>query len=125
MSDAVERLQLNIVSPERVVFSGAVDWVQVPLVDGLMGVWPGHAPLIAALGAGDLEISAGEDRRAVPLGGGLVHIDADGCTVLMGAAPSGSEGEGPNLEVLSRELEQALSDSLSEDEVRDLQRPKR
>ena len=53
-------VNLTIVTPEQILFQGAVEWVQVPLHDGMIGVWPGHAPLIAAISAGTAQYRADE-----------------------------------------------------------------
>ena len=45
-------IHLQVASPERQVYEGEVRTVQVPAADGYLGVLPGHAPLIAELGAG-------------------------------------------------------------------------
>ena len=66
-------LHLEIVTPERLVYSDDVDRVQVPGSDGELGILPHHAPLVATLGAGELRIIKGsgrgvdrDDRRLPP-----------------------------------------------------------
>jgi F-type H+-transporting ATPase subunit epsilon len=122
MSERSERgLLLSILSPERLVYRGWVEWAQIPLVDGLLGVWPGHAPLVAHVGPGTLELGTEAATYAVELGGGILHIDEHGCTLLLGAHPDGEEGEAVDLESLARQLESALAASLTEQELADLQ----
>ena len=58
-------LLLEIVTPERLAYSGEVDSVQLPGSEGELGVLPHHAPLIATLGAGELRIRKGGDRGDV------------------------------------------------------------
>ena len=55
--------RLEVVTPERVIFDGTVTGLTLPASDGLMGVLPNHAPLVAALDIGQVTIKdqGGED----------------------------------------------------------------
>ena len=58
-------LLLEIVTPERLAFSEEVDSVQVPGVEGELGILPHHAPLVSLVGVGELRIRRGWDRGAL------------------------------------------------------------
>lgn len=62
---------LRLISPEDVLFDGPSKRLQFPGLDGLIGVLPGHAPMIAAIGAGALRFSPAD-------GGEKVYFVADG-----------------------------------------------
>ncbi len=119
-----ERVNLLVVTPERIVFHGAVRWVQVPLHDGLLGVWPGHAPLIALLQPGELVLDDSTGEQSIPVPGGILRIDVERCVVLAGglseAARSKQEG---GREELIAEMEDALQETLTEEELNDVQSP--
>jgi F-type H+-transporting ATPase subunit epsilon len=119
-----ERVNLLVVTPERIVFNGAVRWVQVPLHDGLLGVWPGHAPLIALLQPGELVLDDDTGEQSITVPGGILRIDVERCVVLAGglseAARSKQEG---SREELIAEMEEALQETLTEEELNDLQSP--
>ncbi len=119
-----ERMNLLVVTPERIIFNGTVRWVQIPLRDGLLGVWPGHAPLIASLQPGELVLDDGTEEQSIPVPGGILRIDVERCVVLAGglseAARSKEEG---GREGLIAEMEEALQDALTEEELNDLQSP--
>jgi F-type H+-transporting ATPase subunit epsilon len=53
-----EHLHLEIVTPERQLFSGLVDQVTLPSSRGYLGILPGHAPLLAELGIGEISYTA-------------------------------------------------------------------
>jgi len=55
-------IQLEIVTPEKLAYSGAVDAVVLPGAEGEMGVLPHHAPLLATLGIGELRIRKGGEE---------------------------------------------------------------
>ena len=75
-----------VVSPARPVFEGSADWVTVPALDGQLGILPGHADLVAALGSGPLRIGRGGrvDRFAVR--GGFLKVGENNVTVLVDSA---------------------------------------
>ena len=54
-----EKIHLEIVTPEKQLFSGDVDSLTVPSAGGYMGILPGHAPLLAELGIGEISYTAG------------------------------------------------------------------
>ncbi|MSP46030.1 MAG: F0F1 ATP synthase subunit epsilon [Xanthobacteraceae bacterium] len=72
----------ELVSPEKLSFSGEVDQVDVPGAEGDFGVLAGHAPLIALIRPGIMTVySGGEQTRLVVLGG-FAEVGPDGLTVL-------------------------------------------
>jgi F-type H+-transporting ATPase subunit epsilon len=54
-----EHIHLEIVTPEKQVFSGMVDSVTIPATTGYLGILPGHAPLLAELGIGEVSYKTG------------------------------------------------------------------
>lgn len=71
--------QLRILTPERQVLETEVESVTLPGVEGELGVWAGHAPLLAALGPGLLRV--GRDR-VFALSGGFAEVKPDAVVVL-------------------------------------------
>ena len=82
---------LSVLTPERTVFDGAVEYVQVPGSQGYMGVLAHHAPLVTALAAGDLPLrEAGGREERMRVSGGFFEVSANRATVLadrVGEAP--------------------------------------
>ena len=79
-------LHLELVSPEKLVFSGEVEQVDVPGAEGDFGVLAGHAPMVTTLRPGILTVhSAGGAQRIVVLGG-FAEVSAQGLTVLADTA---------------------------------------
>ena len=75
-------LHFDLVSPERVLFSGDVDQVDLPGAEGDMGILAGHAPLVTALRPGILTIFRGGAREPIVIGGGVAEVGPGGLTVL-------------------------------------------
>jgi len=80
--------QFDLVSPEKLAFSGEVDQVDIPGVEGDFGVLAGHAPVVAAIRPGILTIIAGGERQRVIVLGGVAEMSDKGLTVLADVATS-------------------------------------
>ena len=78
----------DLVSPEKLAFSGEVDQVDVPGVEGDFGVLAGHAPVVAAVRPGILTIISGGARQKVVVLGGVAEMSDKGLTVLADTATS-------------------------------------
>jgi F-type H+-transporting ATPase subunit epsilon len=75
-------LHFEFVSPERVLFSGDVDQVDLPGSEGDMGILPLHAPLVTTLRPGIVTIFHGGKREPVVVVGGLAEMSPAGLTIL-------------------------------------------
>lgn len=79
----------DLVSPEKLLFSGAVDQVDVPGAEGDFGVLAGHAPAVAALRPGIMTVFVGGEAQRMVVLGGFAEVSADGkLTVLADLADS-------------------------------------
>jgi len=78
----------DLVSPEKLAFSGEVDQVDVPGWEGDFGVLAGHAPIVAAVRPGILTIIIGDSRQKLIVLGGLAEMSEKGLTVLADVATS-------------------------------------
>jgi F-type H+-transporting ATPase subunit epsilon len=76
----------DLVSPEKLAFSGEVDQVDVPGAEGDFGVLAGHAPIVAALRPGILVIRSGGRQQKVIVLGGLAEVSDNTMTVLADVA---------------------------------------
>ena len=78
----------ELVSPDKISFSGEVDQVDVPGSEGDFGVLAGHAPLIALLRPGIMTVYAGGEQTKLVVLGGFAEVGPDGLTVLADVATS-------------------------------------
>ena len=79
---SAKTLALEIVTPERLLFSGEVEKVTVPGIEGYLGILPGHAPLLSELKIGIISYrQAGEDSHLF-CGWGFVEVLPDRVSVL-------------------------------------------
>ncbi len=76
-------LPLEIVSPDRLLLSRDVEMAVIPAAEGLMGVLPGHSPMIVLLQGGTITIhEGGRPTDQLFVSGGFAEITPDRCTVL-------------------------------------------
>src|SRR5215510_11124053 len=76
----------DLVSPEKLAFSGEVDQVDVPGTEGDFGVLAGHAPLVAGVRPGILTVITGDKKQKIIVLGGLAEMSDSGLTVLANVA---------------------------------------
>ena len=77
-----ETLHFSLVSPERELFSGDVDQVDAPGVEGEFGVLPKHAPFMTVLKPGVVRIYEGGQVTPVFVRGGFADVTPSGLTIL-------------------------------------------
>jgi F-type H+-transporting ATPase subunit epsilon len=105
---SADRLRLRVVTPERVAVDAEADEVSVPAVLGVVGVLPGHAPLLASLRTGELSYRLADSRHSVALLGGFVEVRDNVVTVLADAAELPEEIDLAAAQAQRGEAEQAM-----------------
>ena len=101
---------IDLVSPEKLAFSGEVDQVDVPGVEGDFGVLAGHAPVVAAVRPGILTITTGGARQKIIVLGGLAEVSENGLTVLADVATSTQEVDRAQFAETISEMEAKLAE---------------
>jgi len=98
----------ELVSPEKIAFSGEVDQVDVPGAEGDFGVFAGHAPLIALLRPGLVTVHAGGDKSTFVVLGGFAEVGPDGLTLLADVATSVADLDRAALQKQIAEMEDRI-----------------
>ena len=101
-------LLLEIVTPERQVFSDEVDSVVCPGIEGELGVLPHHAPLLTTLGLGELRIKRGGEVEYFAIAGGFLQVRPDKVVVMAETADLASEIDLEKAQEARREAERVL-----------------
>jgi F-type H+-transporting ATPase subunit epsilon len=102
-------LHFELVSPEKLLFSGDVNQVDVPGAEGDFGVLEGHAPTVATLRPGIVTVHApGGSTRIVVLGG-FAEVSASGLTILAEVAEDATKMDPAAIQSRISELEQRVS----------------
>jgi F-type H+-transporting ATPase subunit epsilon len=112
----------DLVSPEKLAFSGDVDQVDIPGVEGDFGVLAGHAPVVAAIRPGILTIITGGSKQKVIVLGGIVEVSEKGLTVLADVATSLDELDRAQFTDTITDMETKLSEKEGSELDRELER---
>jgi F-type H+-transporting ATPase subunit epsilon len=99
----------DLVSPEKLTFSGEVDQVDIPGTEGDFGVLAGHAPIVAAVRPGILTIITGTARQKIIVLGGLAEMSESGLTVLANVATAIEELDKAKFAATIDEMQEKLS----------------
>jgi F-type H+-transporting ATPase subunit epsilon len=86
-----DKLQLEVITPEKVSLRETVDEVILPAVGGELGILPEHAPLISQLSTGVMTYRQGNDKKQLHISGGFVEVLPDRISVLADIAEKPEE----------------------------------
>lgn len=84
-------LDVEIVTPDRMMLEAQVDELNVPTELGYVGILPGHTPLLSILGQGELMYDQGGNKQYMSLFWGYMEVNNDKVTILAEIAESGAE----------------------------------
>src|SRR3954468_4804506 len=102
-------LQLHIVSADRSLVNETVDEVEIPGADGYFGVLPGHTPLLAVLGAGELWYRKGQEKQYLAIAFGFAEVQPERVTILAQIAEKAEEIDLARAEAAKKRAEERLS----------------
>ncbi len=111
-------LHFELVSPERLLFSGNVAEVDIPGTEGDMGILPGHAPVLSTLRPGVVTVTKeGGAKERIFVRGGFAEVNPQGLTVLAEVAVPVAELNADRLAQEIRNAQEDVSDA-QDDETR-------
>ena len=102
-------IQIRIVSADRSLVNEQVDEVEIPGSDGYFGVLPGHTPLLALLGAGELWYRQGQEKHYLLIAFGFAEVQPDQVTILAEVAERPDEIDVSRAEAARRRAEERLA----------------
>src|SRR5262245_56188221 len=103
------QLRLHIVSADRALVDEAVDEVEIPGAEGYFGVLPGHTPLLALLGAGELWYRKGSEKQFLAIAFGFAEVQPDRVTILAEVAEKADEIDVARAEASKQRAEERLA----------------
>jgi F-type H+-transporting ATPase subunit epsilon len=109
--------QVSLVSPERLLFTGQVDQVDLPGVEGDFGVLAGHAPVVAMLRPGLVTAIAGDVRDKFVVLGGLAEFSHEDLTILAESAVPVGEFDLAGFEAQIETIQQGVAKQPAGDEL--------
>jgi F-type H+-transporting ATPase subunit epsilon len=104
-----EKIQLEVVTPERRVLAESVDMDTVPGLGGELGILPGHTPLISQLQTGVLTYVQEGKSTSLHVSGGFVEVRDDHVSVLAEVAERPDEIDAARAKLSRERLEKQLN----------------
>jgi F-type H+-transporting ATPase subunit epsilon len=101
-------IHLQIVSADRSLVNEQVDEVEIPGSDGYFGVLPGHTPLLAVLGMGELWYRQGQEKHYLSIAFGFAEVQPDRVTILAQIAEKADEIDIARAEAAKRRAEERM-----------------
>jgi F-type H+-transporting ATPase subunit epsilon len=86
-----DTIQIEVVTPERMVVKDTADDIQIPGKDGYLGILPGHAPLITELAVGEISYRHGGQTKRLSVAWGFAEVLPDKVTILAETAERADE----------------------------------
>src|SRR5690349_19719130 len=112
-----ETLKLEIVTPEGTVYSEDVEMVTLPAIDGEMGVYPEHVPLMTQMIPGEIIVHNKGNDAFIATGEGLIEVTAKRVSILTDLAVAADRIDEAKAEEARRRAEARLREKLSDEEV--------
>jgi F-type H+-transporting ATPase subunit epsilon len=102
-------LELQIVTPDRMIVQDRVDEVQIPGAEGYFGVLPGHTPLLASLAVGEMWYRRGQEKVHLAIAFGFAEVLPDRVTILARLAERAEDVDVSRAEAARRRAEERLA----------------
>ena len=110
-------MQLQIITAEREVFSGEVDALVAPGMEGQLGILPRHAPLITVLQPGELMVRSGGEESFLALSGGYMEVLGNQVIILADAAEDVDEIDETRAQAAMEQAQQRIANRESDVEL--------
>ena len=107
-------LELQIVTPDRLLVHEQVDEVEIPGSEGYFGVLPGHTPLLASLAVGELWYRKGQEKTYLSIAFGFAEVLPDRVTILARIAERAEEIDVERAEAARQRAEERLAQPKSD-----------
>jgi F-type H+-transporting ATPase subunit epsilon len=102
-------IELQIVTPERLILRDQVDEVEIPGSEGYFGVLPGHTPLLASLAVGEMWYRKGQEKTYLSIAFGFAEVLPDRVTILARLAERADEIDVERAEAARKRAEERLA----------------
>ncbi len=102
-------IELQIVTPDKLLVKEQVDEVEIPGTEGYFGVLPGHTPMLASLAVGEMWYRKGQEKVYLSLANGFCEVLPDRVTILASLAERAEEIDITRAEEAKRRAEQRLA----------------
>ena len=101
-------IQLEVVTPERLVVNDTAEYIEIPGKTGYLGVLPGHAPLITELAVGEITYRNGNQSKRLAVAWGFAEVLPDKVTILAETAEKAEDIDTARAEAAKKKAEAEL-----------------
>jgi len=108
-------IQCDIITQDRVVFSGQVDSVNLPGIEGRMGILPNHSPILTMLDFGEVMVRTAGNEEFFAIGGGFLEVQPDHVTILADSAEQADEIDLERAESARQRAEEMMRTGVKDD----------
>jgi F-type H+-transporting ATPase subunit epsilon len=112
-----DTLKLEIVTPQATVFDEDVHMVTLPVLEGQIGIYPGHVRVITQIVPGEVIVTKNGEDRSLAVGEGLVEITDTAVAIITDMAIPSDRIDEAKVEEARRRAEARLQEKISDEEV--------
>jgi F-type H+-transporting ATPase subunit epsilon len=110
-------LKLEIVTPDSVTYSETVDMVTLPAVEGEMGIYPNHVPLLTSIVSGEVIVQKGGQEYFLAVGDGFVEVTGERVAIMTDMAIKAENIDEAKAEEARRRAEARLAEKIDDEET--------
>ncbi|MFA6991756.1 MAG: F0F1 ATP synthase subunit epsilon [Candidatus Gracilibacteria bacterium] len=112
----MHKMELKIVTPEKIAYESTVEAVSIPTVEGEITVLPGHIPIISAIKSGELKIKIDGKEEYFAITRGVAEVDGQRITILTDAAERADEIDEKRAEEARKKAKEMMSKTKVDEE---------
>jgi len=112
-----DTLKFEIVTPTAVVYSKDVHMVTLPAVEGQIGIYPHHVPLLTRIVPGEVIVSRDGQDEFLAIGGGLVEVTGDSVAIVTDMAVAAKDIDEARAEEARQRAQARLNEKVENEEV--------
>ncbi len=105
---AAPKIQLDVVTPQKLAYSEQVDLIEGPAIDGLIGILPDHAPLVTAMQIGVVRVVKDGEQTQIAISEGFMEVQPDQINLVVRTAELPEEIDVERAEAARERAEEKL-----------------
>lgn len=105
---AAPKIQLDVVTPQKLVYSEKVDLIEGPAIDGLIGILPDHAPLVTAMQIGVVRVVKDGEEKQIAISEGFMEVQPEQINLVVRTAELPEEIDVERAEAAKERAEEKL-----------------
>jgi F-type H+-transporting ATPase subunit epsilon len=114
----MDTFRLDLITPQRQVFSEPVEAVYAPTPNGVIGILPHHVALFTLLSEGEIKIVTGKSEYYLSIGGGFMQVAAESVSILVSRAAHADEINEAEIKKASEAAKEAIKRKVTGDELK-------